>query len=32
MYPMIVFVLAVATTINMLFYHWEKKILARRKR
>jgi NitT/TauT family transport system permease protein len=32
MYPMIVFVLIIATTINMFFYRWEKKILARRKR
>lgn len=32
MYPLIVLVLLIATTVNMLFYRWEKKLLARRKR
>jgi NitT/TauT family transport system permease protein len=32
MYPLIVFVLLVATVVNMLFYRWEKTLLARRKR
>lgn len=32
MYPLIVFVLAVAATVNMTFFMWEKKMLARRRK
>jgi NitT/TauT family transport system permease protein len=32
MYPLIVFVLAVAATVNTLFFLWEKKMLARRRK
>ena len=32
MYPLIVFVLAVAATVNSLFFLWEKKLLARRRK
>jgi NitT/TauT family transport system permease protein len=32
MYPLIVLVLAVAATVNTLFFLWEKKMLARRQR
>ncbi len=32
MYPLIVLVLAIATTVNSLFFLWEKKMLARRRR
>ena len=32
MYPLIVFVLAVAASVNTLFFLWEKKLLARRHR
>jgi len=32
MYPLIVFVLAVAATVNMLFFLWEKKLFARRRK
>jgi NitT/TauT family transport system permease protein len=32
MYPLIVFVLAVAATVNTLFFLWERKMLARRRR
>jgi len=32
MYPLIVFVLAVAASVNTLFFLWEKKMLARRRR
>ena len=32
MYPLIVFVLAVAATVNTMFFLWEKKMLARRRR
>jgi len=32
MYPLIVFVLAVAATVNTVFFLWEKKMLARRRK
>lgn len=32
MYPLIVLVLAIATTVNSLFFLWEKRMLARRRR
>ena len=32
MYPLIVLVLAIAATVNTLFFLWEKKMLARRRR
>ena len=32
MYPLILLVMLVATTVNMTLYHWEKKLLARRGR
>lgn len=32
MYPLIVLVLVVATTVNMTFYVWEKRLLERRRR
>jgi NitT/TauT family transport system permease protein len=32
MYPMIVLVLAVAASVNTMFFLWEKKLLARRRR
>lgn len=32
MYPLIVFVLAVAASVNAMFFLWEKKLLARRRR
>jgi NitT/TauT family transport system permease protein len=32
MYPLIVLVLAVAASVNAVFYVWEKKLLARRRR
>ena len=32
MYPLIVFVLAVAASVNALFFMWEKRLLARRRR
>jgi NitT/TauT family transport system permease protein len=32
MYPLIVFVLAVAASVNTLFFLWEKKLLARRRK
>jgi NitT/TauT family transport system permease protein len=32
MYPLIVFVLAVAASVNAIFFMWEKKLLARRRR
>ena len=32
MYPLIVFVLAVAATVNTMFFLWERKILARRRK
>jgi NitT/TauT family transport system permease protein len=32
MYPLIVFVLAVAATVNTMFFLWEKKMLARRRK
>jgi len=32
MYPLIVFVLAVAATDNTLFFLWEKKMLASRRK
>ena len=32
MYPLIVFVLTVAATVNTLFFLWEKKMLARRRK
>ena len=32
MYPLIVFVLAVAGSVNAMFFMWEKKLLARRRR
>ncbi len=32
MYPLIVFVLAVAGSVNAVFFMWEKKLLARRRR
>jgi NitT/TauT family transport system permease protein len=32
MYPLIVFVLAVAATVNTMFFIWEKKMLARRRK
>jgi NitT/TauT family transport system permease protein len=32
MYPLIVLVLAIATGVNTLFFLWEKKLLARRRR
>jgi NitT/TauT family transport system permease protein len=32
MYPLIVFVLAVAASVNTLFFLWEKKMLARRRK
>jgi NitT/TauT family transport system permease protein len=32
MYPLIVLVLAIATTVNSFFFLWEKRMLARRRR
>ena len=32
MYPLIVFVLAIAATVNTMFFLWEKKMLARRRK
>jgi NitT/TauT family transport system permease protein len=32
MYPLIVLVLAIAASVNTLFFLWEKKLLARRRR
>jgi NitT/TauT family transport system permease protein len=32
MYPLILLVMLIATTVNMTLYHWEKKLLARRGR
>jgi NitT/TauT family transport system permease protein len=32
MYPLIVLVLAIAATVNTLFFLWEKKMLARRRK
>jgi NitT/TauT family transport system permease protein len=32
MYPLIVLVLAIATSVNTVFFLWEKRMLARRRR
>ena len=32
MYPLIVLVLAIAATVNTMFFMWEKRLLARRSR
>jgi hypothetical protein len=32
MYPLIVLVLTVAASVNAVFYVWEKKLLARRRK